>query len=226
MASTLSLVILQAIVLVVSSADREVRVNESFHRGGVPQIGTRKIIWPHWSRERWARVQERENDWNRLWNYKNDVDVETTIATAPTIGSSMRPVVRTNATRPDKFGAIAVAEYAGTRAIAYAGFHEDHRHRALPETATRDYQRILTTTPTYTRHHSGYVPGISVFFFLFLIMITYDKLSLLISLHSLLLLNNIISLFRAVRLPLCLYTHQCTKMDRTNFNISLNSTCT
>lgn len=160
MASTLSLVILQAIVLVVSSTDRETRVNESFH-GRVSQIGTRKIIWPHLFRERWARVQEREHDWNRLWNYKNDDDVETTIATAPTIGSSMRPIVRSNATRPDKFGAIAVAEYAGTRAIAYAGFHEDHRHRALSEATTRGYQRILTTTPTYTRHHSGYVPGIS-----------------------------------------------------------------
>nr|KAF7416884.1 hypothetical protein H0235_011415 [Vespula pensylvanica] len=154
MASTLSLVILQAIVLVVSSTDRETRVNESFH-GRVSQIGTRKIIWPHLFRERWARVQEREHDWNRLWNYKNDDDVETTIATAPTIGSSMRPIVRSNATRPDKFGAIAVAEYAGTRAIAYAGFHEDHRHRALSEATTRGYQRILTTTPTYTRHHSG-----------------------------------------------------------------------
>ncbi|XP_035719998.1 uncharacterized protein LOC118440706 [Vespa mandarinia] len=154
MASTLSLVILQAIVLVVSSIDRETQVNESFHRG-VSQIGTRKIIWPHWSRERWARVQEREQDWNRLWNYKNDDDVETTIATVPTIGSSMRPIVRSNGTRSDKFGAIAVAEYAGTRAIAYAGFHEDNRHRALPEVATRGYQRILTTTPTYTRHHSG-----------------------------------------------------------------------
>ncbi|KAL2743132.1 Epidermal growth factor-like protein 7 [Vespula maculifrons] len=95
--------------------------------------------------------------------YGNDDDVETTIATAPTIGSSMRPIVRSNATRPDKFGAIAVAEYAGTRAIAYAGFHEDHRHRALSEATTRGYQRILTTTPTYTRHHSGFDSFLTIY---------------------------------------------------------------
>ncbi|XP_015183388.1 PREDICTED: uncharacterized protein LOC107070059 [Polistes dominula] len=167
-----SLVILHAIVTAVSSNDRETRVkNDHFHGGISHTIQNRQVVWPHWFRERQSRLQDRKHEWNHFESYKNDNnynnddDVETTIAVAPTIGgtssigySSFGSIVRPNATtRSDKFGAIAVAEYSGTRAIAYAGFHDDHRHHSYPETpVTRGYQRILTTTPaTYTRHHSG-----------------------------------------------------------------------
>ncbi|KAK2587041.1 hypothetical protein KPH14_010995 [Odynerus spinipes] len=157
--SFLSLVILQAIVLSVSTTERQTRVLQENLLGGVT---SQKVVWPHWFRERVARARQerdhaREHDWNRLWNLNDDTaDVETTIATTQAVvGPLMRPIARENVTRAKKFGAIAVAEYAGTRAIAYAGFHEDHRHRALPEAVTRGYQRVFTTTPTYTRHHSG-----------------------------------------------------------------------
>ncbi|XP_014609351.1 PREDICTED: uncharacterized protein LOC106789554 [Polistes canadensis] len=164
-----SLVILHAIVIAVSSIDRETRVKEDHFLGGISHnIQNRQVVWPHWFRERQSRIQQdRKHDWNRFRSYKNDDDdddIETSIAVAPTIGSSIGyspigSILRhNNATKSDKFGAIAVAEYSGTRAIAYAGFHDDHRHRVYPETpVTRGYQQILTTTTptTYTRHHSG-----------------------------------------------------------------------
>ena len=51
-------------------------------------------------------------------------------------------------------GAVAMAENGGTRAIAYAGYHGNHRHQPR-EMGTQGFQPISTTVPTYTRHHSG-----------------------------------------------------------------------
>ncbi|KAI4499805.1 hypothetical protein M0802_005061 [Mischocyttarus mexicanus] len=174
--TTLFFIILQAIVLLAvsssssSSNDRDTRINDHFI-GGISHINqnNRQVVGPNWFRDKQNRVQQLlgKHNLNRLWSYKNDDDVEATIAASPTIhGSSSigggysigESILRPNATRSDnKFGAIAVAEYSGTRAIAYAGFHDDHhRHRTYPEIVTRGYQRIHTTAPTiYTRHHSG-----------------------------------------------------------------------
>jgi len=51
-------------------------------------------------------------------------------------------------------GAVAVAKHDGTRAIAYASYHDNHRHRQ-GEAVTQIYQLVPTTAPMYTRHHSG-----------------------------------------------------------------------
>ncbi|EGI67602.1 hypothetical protein G5I_03795 [Acromyrmex echinatior] len=51
-------------------------------------------------------------------------------------------------------GAVAMTENGGTRAIAYAGYHSNHRHQPR-EMGTQSFQPISTTVPTYTRHHSG-----------------------------------------------------------------------
>ncbi|KAG5343426.1 MEGF6 protein, partial [Acromyrmex charruanus] len=51
-------------------------------------------------------------------------------------------------------GAVAMTENGGTRAIAYAGYHGNHRHQPR-EMGTQSFQPISTTVPTYTRHHSG-----------------------------------------------------------------------
>jgi len=54
-------------------------------------------------------------------------------------------------------GAVAVAKHDGTRTIAYASYHDNHRHRQ-GEAVTQIYQLVPTTAPTtYTRHHSGWV---------------------------------------------------------------------
>ncbi|KAH0539177.1 hypothetical protein KQX54_001631 [Cotesia glomerata] len=47
----------------------------------------------------------------------------------------------------EKFTAVAVAEYSGTRAVAYAGYNNNNQ----------DQYALHTTTPvpSYTRHHSG-----------------------------------------------------------------------
>ncbi|XP_057329493.1 uncharacterized protein LOC130670214 isoform X2 [Microplitis mediator] len=46
----------------------------------------------------------------------------------------------------EKFTAVAVAEYSGTRAVAYAGYNNNNQDQ---------YAVYTTTIPSYTRHHSG-----------------------------------------------------------------------
>lgn len=50
---------------------------------------------------------------------------------------------------PEKLTALAVAEYSGTRAVAYAGYHGDQHGIVV----SRD--GFTTSTPSYTRHHTG-----------------------------------------------------------------------
>lgn len=56
--------------------------------------------------------------------------------------------------RTDKLSAVAVNEYSGSQALAYATFHDNYRPR---ENNPPVYLHVATTPSTYTKHHSGYV---------------------------------------------------------------------
>ena len=59
----------------------------------------------------------------------------------------------------EKLTAVAVAEYSGTRAVAYAGYHHhnlDYNPTRTRESLTPGYALVVTAvTPTYTKHHAG-----------------------------------------------------------------------
>lgn len=124
-----------------------------------------KLLWPLWYQENLARSrhdrngrsfqQASANGWTRQDPY---TERSTTTVTPATVATRYHVDQRIHEQRPtaskqEKFSAVAVAEYGGTRAIAYTGYH-NHRHQ-LRETVTQDYQHLATTPATYTRHHPG-----------------------------------------------------------------------
>ncbi|XP_017762239.1 PREDICTED: uncharacterized protein LOC108552287 [Eufriesea mexicana] len=123
-----------------------------------------RLIWPVWFHEKFAHArhdrdgrsfqQATPNNWSR-----NDVYAERTSSTVapPQAGGPRHRVEQRvheqRTSKPEKFSALAVAEYTGTRAIAYAGYRNNHRHQPR-EAVTQGYHH--TTTPaTYARHHPG-----------------------------------------------------------------------
>ncbi|XP_014471142.1 PREDICTED: protocadherin Fat 4 [Dinoponera quadriceps] len=107
------------------------------------------VVWPAWYRD-------------RLQHARHDVVPETSTARNPWRPQATRLAQRTNSrhhveqrTLEHNFsGAVAMTEHGGTKAIAYASYHGNHRHQPR-EDVTQSYQLIPTTAPTYTRHHSG-----------------------------------------------------------------------
>lgn len=65
--------------------------------------------------------------------------------------------------KSERLTAVAAAEYAGTRAVAYAGINHHHHHHQQHHQGyqTREiFQQGVTAAPntaggTYTKHHSG-----------------------------------------------------------------------
>ncbi|KAK9303100.1 hypothetical protein QLX08_005071 [Tetragonisca angustula] len=127
-------------------------------------LANHRLIWPVWpyreklpharhdrdSRTGFQQVATGVNNWSR-----NDPFVDRSSTTiAPLLIGGFRRRVEQRTTRPEKFSAVAVAEYAGTRAIAQASYIHNHRHQPR-EAVTQNYQHHTTTPATYTRHHPG-----------------------------------------------------------------------
>ncbi|XP_067212173.1 uncharacterized protein slow [Linepithema humile] len=124
---------------------------------------SRGIVWPVWYRDRLLHA--------RHSHHPDDERIVREMTTARSSWTVVRPQVSATGlpqqasspprhhvgqrTLEHKFGgAVAMAEYGNTRAIAYAAYHSNHRHQPR-DAVTQNYQLVPTTTPTYTRHHSG-----------------------------------------------------------------------
>ncbi|CAK9810229.1 Epidermal growth factor-like protein 7 [Anthophora quadrimaculata] len=132
--------------------------------GDQREYTNQRLLWPVWFHENLARARHdrdgrsfpatQTNSWNR-----NDLLLDRASSTvAPQTGASRHHVDQRvheqRISKPEKFSAVAVAEYGGTRAIAYAGYHNNHRHQPR-EAVTQSYQHLTTTPSTYTKHHPG-----------------------------------------------------------------------
>ncbi|XP_076249668.1 epidermal growth factor-like protein slowdown isoform X2 [Calliopsis andreniformis] len=124
-----------------------------------------KVILPLWYHEKLTRSRHDRDGRGlqqtsaRSWA-SQDSYTERTTSTAAPVTATIRYHVdhrvheqRPGVSKQEKFNAIAVAEFGGTRAIAYAGYH-NHRHQPR-EAVTQSYQHLATTPATYTRHHPG-----------------------------------------------------------------------
>ncbi|XP_020278849.1 protein HEG [Pseudomyrmex gracilis] len=128
------------------SSDDHHRLSSNNHR----------VLWPVWYRDKLLHARQHRQD-----------DEQRTVQETTTAKSSWTPQIFTtrlsqvtsrhqvdHRTLDQKFsGAVAMADYGGTRAIAYAGYHGNHRHQ--PRETQNSYQVPTTDVPTYTRHYSG-----------------------------------------------------------------------
>lgn len=151
--------LLLAIPVTIASNERTTNDHRDF--------ANHRLIWPVWpyrekfpharhdrdSRAGFQQATTGVNNWSR-----NDPYPERSSSTiAPLLIGGFRHRVEhrveQRTTRPEKFSAVAVAEYAGTRAIAQASYH-NHRHQPR-EAVTQNYQHHTITPATYTKHHPG-----------------------------------------------------------------------
>ncbi|XP_076748601.1 epidermal growth factor-like protein slowdown [Xylocopa sonorina] len=128
------------------------------------EYNSHRLVWPDWyqlARTRHDRdgrglQQPAANGWHRDDSFADRPS--TTIAPPQQTPVSRHHVEQRvhelRAAKPEKFSAVAVAEYSGTRAIGYAGYHNNHRHQPR-EAVTQGYQYHTTTPATYTKHHHG-----------------------------------------------------------------------
>ncbi|XP_011692131.1 PREDICTED: uncharacterized protein LOC105452582 isoform X1 [Wasmannia auropunctata] len=141
---------------------------EDHHR--VPLQRSHRIVLPVWYRDRLPHAI-RHDRFDDERTVRGTITTTTTTTTTrspwtppwPQVSTTRSPQQINSASRhteqrmlEQKFnGAVAMAENgAGTRAIAYAGYHGNHRHQPR-EMGTQGFPPISTTVPTYTRHHSG-----------------------------------------------------------------------
>ncbi|RLU26090.1 hypothetical protein DMN91_002253 [Ooceraea biroi] len=149
------LIAIAASLALSSSDDHHHRVPPHNHR----------FAWPVWYRDRLLHTRHGHPNDERVVPGTSTVTTTrspwTVRPQVPTTRSphQVNPVLRHHVgqrTLEHKFsgGAVAMAKYDGTRAIAYASYHDNHRHQPR-EAVTQSYQLVPTTAPTYTRHHSG-----------------------------------------------------------------------
>lgn len=151
----MALKILLACLFIAATASSAPSSPEDHHR--LPSHSHR-VVWPVWYRDRLLHARhDRPDD-------EHSVVRETTTTRGP--WTPLRPQV--SATRSPqqinsvsrhhhvehKLGVVTIAEHGGTRATAYAGYHDNHRHQPR-EAVTQSYQLVPTTAPTYTRYHTG-----------------------------------------------------------------------
>ncbi|XP_006560094.2 uncharacterized protein LOC100577629 isoform X2 [Apis mellifera] len=127
-------------------------------------LANHRLIWPVWFHEKFVRARhDRHDDRSfqqsaaRNWSRNDMFPMRSSSTIAPSIigGSRNRVEQRIHEQRtskPEKFS--AVGEYSGSRAIVYAGYHNNHRHQQR-EAVTQGYQHRTTTAATYTKHHPG-----------------------------------------------------------------------
>ncbi|XP_029051203.2 uncharacterized protein LOC114879936 isoform X1 [Osmia bicornis bicornis] len=144
---TCSLLVLPIEIVSIEHASSSDRYDSSSHR----------LIWPIWFHEKLSRIR---HDRDSRSSQQHLFPERFTSTIAPQSVGSRHHVEqrvhqqRSGTTKPEKLSTIAVAEYGGTRAIAYAGYHNNHRHQPR-ETVTQSYPHLTTTPSTYTRHHPG-----------------------------------------------------------------------
>ncbi|XP_018403914.1 PREDICTED: uncharacterized protein LOC108780637 [Cyphomyrmex costatus] len=147
-----SLLIAATICSVLSSSEDHHRVLLRNHR----------IVLPIWYHDRLPHARhDRLND-ERIVRETTTTTTKSPWTLRPQVSTTRSSQQLNSASRhmeqrmlEQKFnGVVAMAENGGTRAIAYAGYHGNHRHQSR-EMGTQGFQPISTTVPTYTRHHSG-----------------------------------------------------------------------
>lgn len=136
--------------------------SEDHHRAS--SRGDHRVVWPAWYRERLLRARhDHPNDGHVVqetttarspWTSRPQMMATTRSPQAPQQASSRHHHVEQRTLEHNFSGAVAMTEHGGTRAIAYAGYHGNHRHQPR-EAVTQSYQLIPTTASTYTRHHPG-----------------------------------------------------------------------
>ncbi|KYN21685.1 Epidermal growth factor-like protein 7 [Trachymyrmex cornetzi] len=155
----MTLKILLEILLIAAATSSVLSSSEDHHR---VLLRSHRIVLPVWYHNRLphARHDHLDNEgvvretttttMKNPWTLRSQV---STTKSSQQINSASRHIEQRMLEQ--KFnGAVAMAENGGTRAIAYAGYHGNHRHQPR-EMGTQGYQPISTTVPTYTRHHSG-----------------------------------------------------------------------
>ncbi|XP_011153397.1 latent-transforming growth factor beta-binding protein 4 [Harpegnathos saltator] len=161
----MALKILLACWLIATTASPALSSPEDHHR--VPSRGDHRVVWPAWYRDRLLHAKhERVSEDGRVvpetstarspWTSRPQVSTAARSQSPQQPQSTRRHHVeqRTLEQNLSSVGAVVMTEHGGTRAIAYAGYHGNHRHQAR-EAVTQSYQLIPTTAPTYTRHHPG-----------------------------------------------------------------------
>ncbi|XP_076620655.1 epidermal growth factor-like protein slowdown [Colletes latitarsis] len=130
------------------------------HRG----YTSHRLIFPLWYHEKLARTRHDRDARSfqqttaKSWSRQEHVPERYTSTIAPQTGAPRHHVdhrfheQRPGSSKQEKFS--AVAEYSGTRAVTYAGYHNNHRHQPR-EAVTQSYQHLATTPTTYTKHHPG-----------------------------------------------------------------------
>ncbi|XP_039304472.1 epidermal growth factor-like protein 7 isoform X2 [Solenopsis invicta] len=158
----MTLKILLASFLIAATTSSVLSSSEDHHRVPPRNHKIDQFIWPVWYRDRLPHARHDRLDDER-------VSRETTTSTRSPwtpqrsqVSTTRSPQQINSASRhieqrmlKQKFnGVVAMAETGGTRAIAYAGYHGNHRHQPR-EMGPQSFQPVTTTVPTYTRHHSG-----------------------------------------------------------------------
>lgn len=154
---TMTLKILLASLLIAATTSSVLSLSDDHHR--VPARNHR-IVWPVWYRDRLLHARHDRLDDERV--QETTTTTRSPWSPQPQVSTTRSPEQINSASRhieqrmlEQKFnGAVAMAENGGTRAIAYAGYHGNHRHQPR-EMGMQGFQPIITTVPTYTRHHSG-----------------------------------------------------------------------
>jgi len=144
----MTLKILLASLLIAATTSSVLSSSEDHHR--VP-LRSHRIVLPVWYRDRLLHARHDHIVRETTTTMRNPWMLRPLISTKSQINSASRHMEQQMLEQ--KFN-DAMAENGGTRAIAYTGYHDSHRHQPR-EMGTQSFQSISTTVPTYTRHHSG-----------------------------------------------------------------------
>ncbi|XP_077265827.1 epidermal growth factor-like protein slowdown isoform X4 [Temnothorax americanus] len=152
----MTLKILLASLLIAATTSSVLPSLEDHH--GIPSRSHR-IVWPLWYRDRLPHARHDRLD-DKLVVRETTTTARSTLTPRPQVSTTRSPQQINSASGQrmleQKFnGAVAMVENGGTRAIAYAGYHSNHRQHQPREIGAQGFPPITTTVPTYARHHSG-----------------------------------------------------------------------
>ncbi|XP_024888625.1 uncharacterized protein LOC112465346 isoform X1 [Temnothorax curvispinosus] len=155
----MTLKILLASLLIAATTSSVPPSLEDHH--GIPSRSHR-IVWPLWYRDRLPHARHDRLD-DKLVVRETTTTARSPWTPRPQVSTTRSPQQINSASGhleqrmlEQKFnGAVAMVENGGTRAIAYAGYHSNHRQHQPREMGAQGFQPITTTVPTYAKHHSG-----------------------------------------------------------------------
>lgn len=164
MALKISLVVCLLITIIASLALSSSEDHHHHHHHRVPPQNHRSATWPVWYHDRLLHARHAHPNDERVASGTTTTTMKSPWTVRPQVPATRSPQQVNPAPRhhvgqrtlehKSSSGAVAMAKYDGTRAIAYASYHDNHRHQSR-EAVTQSYQLVPTTAPTYTRHHSG-----------------------------------------------------------------------